>query len=549
MRTTRFALTALTVIGTLLAGGYSATAAAPTDTDQALATPARYLNQTIDWQPCLDPNHIPPGLPPGSERLQCGSYTTPRDWHHPEHGPDLTIAVSRLRPVNGQPKGTVLTNPGGPGAAGRTLPLVFLASNRTKLLDSMEIVGIDVRGTGSSSAGSCGDDNWVGQVDPRDRSDGNLDLLLSTAQLQAKFCQVKSSDLGRYITTEQTVRDLDLLRHLLGRDKVNWIGYSGGTWLGAYYATYFPNRVDKFVLDSNADFTGTWHDVFARFGLGFERRFREDYLPWVATYDSVFHLGVTGEQVRRQYESLRAALTARPVALPDGNRFTAPLLDFLFVRAMYSKSSFSAATKAFNTLIQVVAAPTDAGRQALVPVARQLAKNDDAENATFHAIMCNDMQTPLDPQGVLDESGRQGRQYPLVGYFVLIAPCTYWHRPDVQLRTPTGRGVPPVLMVQSQHDPATPYEGALRAHQRFAGSRMLTVTNEGDHGQYAFTNPCVNDTVEAFVVDGRVPTADLSCAGVGLPVPTAEAALVAAQPGNPIEQAERFSELAGPLPR
>src|SRR5690349_19781 len=267
-----------------------------------------FARQEIKWRQCSDQ--------PGLERLQCGEFTTPMDWHNPRDGKTITIAVSRTVPLNGKAKSTVFTNPGGPGGAGRTLPLVYL--NRPKLSENAEIVGIDVRGTGGSDNVTCGSYQHRLSTDWRDRSKANLDLIYGGMELQAKFCQTKSGELGRYITTEQTVRDLDLLRQLLGKKKVSWVGYSGGSWMGAYYATYFPKTLDRIVLDSNAAFTGPWQPVFDDWGMGFERRFRVDFLPWVAKYDNVYHLGRTGEEVRQVYERTRAKLAEQPVTLPDG---------------------------------------------------------------------------------------------------------------------------------------------------------------------------------------------------------------------------------------
>lgn len=519
-RRSQLIATALAV-GALLAGGVTAQAA------QA-RVPDRFLDQRIAWKACFDPANLPPGLPPGGERLECGTFTTPRDWHNPGDRNEITIAVSRLRPASGQAKGSVLTNPGGPGGPGLTLPLQFLS--RAKLVDHMEIIGIDVRGTGDSTNITCGNYDWLLPTDPRDRSRANLDLRYDMAEQQARSCQVSSGPLGKYVNTEQTVRDLDLLRHLLGREKVNWIGYSGGSWLGAFYATYFPKRVDKFVLDSNTEFTSTFQTVFSAFGLGFERRFRTDFLPWVAKYDSVYHLGTTGEQVRLNYEHTRAKLAERPVPLPDGTVVTSQLLDFLLIRTQYSKYAFPSGAADLAQLRQAVDQPGQVA--AALASGPALGRFADAGNATFHSIICNDTPFRGDRDFLIRESAELGKRYPLVGYQQLAAPCASWQRPPLRLKTPNGQGVPPLLMVQSVRDPATPLEGAVRAHQKFAGSRLLTVTDEGDHGIYSFGNPCVDDIVESFVVDGVVPPRDLSCAGMPLPAPTA--ALSATTPQRPI---------------
>ncbi|MFC6094664.1 alpha/beta hydrolase [Saccharothrix lopnurensis] len=475
------------------------------------AEPNPHLDQAIAWAPCAEPE---------LQGLECGTFTTPMDWRTPADGRAVTIAVSRLKPEGGPARGSVLTNPGGPGGAGRGLPGLF--AGRAKLVGSMEVIGIDVRGTGASGNTTCGGFDFLTITDVRDRRRANTKLIYDAAELQATACQVRSGEFGKLVNTEQTVRDLDLLRHLLGREKINWIGYSGGSWMGAYYATYFPERVDRFVLDSNVDFTSTWQDIFDNFGFGFERRFRTDFLPWVARYDGLYHLGTTAEQVRQAYETTRAKLAAAPLPVPGGGGVVdATLLDLVLVQSQYSKQMFPQAADFLAALAQATAADA---RTAPAAAATAVAQYPDAANGTLYAVLCNDTRFRHNRTTLALEAERLGRQYPLFGYYQVAAPCASWDRPALNLRKPTGRGVPPVLMVQSVRDPATPLEGAQRAHRNFAGSRLLTVTDEGDHGVYAFGNACVDDVVEAFIVDGVVPPTESTCPGVPLPDPTAPTA-------------------------
>ncbi len=367
----------------------------------------------------------------------------------------------------------------------------------------------------------------IGSTDPRDRSKANLDLLYGGMELQAKFCQTKSGELGRYVTTEQTVRDLDLLRQLLGKKKVSWLGYSGGTWMGAYYATYFPKTLDRIVIDSNAEFTGPWQPVFDDWGMGFERRFRVDFLPWVAKYDNVYHLGKTGEEVRQAYERTRAKLKEQPVTLPEG-AYNEVALDMLLRAAMYSKNSFDRAATTFARLAGAV--PAQLTAQASYP---------DASTGTLYTILCNDTPFHGGRKYLERDAVRDGARWPLFGYYQITGPCAFWDRPNVTLRQPTGIGVAPTLMVQSVRDPATPIEGARRAHQGFENSVLLTVENEGDHGIYGFGNQCVNDIVERYLVDGIAPTQDLTCPGVPLPAPGD------AQAGNALTKAHELATQFG----
>ncbi|WP_312877683.1 alpha/beta hydrolase [Lentzea indica] len=385
---------------------------------------------------------------------------------------------------------------------------------------------MDPRGTGASSNVTCGLFQPLVSTDPRDRSKANLDLLYDSMRLQAQFCQTKSGELGKHITTEQTVKDLDLLRQILGKKKVSWLGYSGGSWMGAYYATYFPKTLDRIVLDSNAEFTGPWQPVFDDWGMGFERRFRVDFLPWVAKYDHVYHLGKTGEEVRQAYERTRAKLAEQPVTLPEGTYYPVTL-DMIIRSGLYSKDMFDATAR---TLAQLAGtAARTLGAQASYP---------DAEFGTLYSIICNDTPFRGDRKYLERDAVRDGAKWPLFGYYQIMGPCAFWDRPNVNLKQLTGIGVAPTLMVQSVRDAATPLEGAQRAHKNFKNSVLLTVENEGDHGIYGFDNSCVNDIVERYLVDGVTPAKDLTCQGVPLPAPGGTA-------GNPLAKARQLATQLG----
>lgn len=534
--TTTGLLTAAALSSTLVTG----TPAAVADT-ATRGAPGQYSAQTIEWRPCF-PDGPPQDLPPGSARLECGSFTAPQNWAEPA-GPTITIAVSRLR-ASGDAEGALFTNPGGPGGAGRFVPLLFLLADRQRVLQRQDIYGIDVRGTGGSTSTSCdGGANTGLTLDPRDRSRGNTDLILDSAALVARFCQNATGDFGPNVRTDETVRDLDLLRHLIGREKINWLGYSGGTWMGAYYATYFPQRVGRFVLDANVGFTDPWQAAVDLQPLGFQRRYEQDFLPWAAKYDELLHLGTSPEQVNQTYEDLRAALAAEPLDLGMGVAMYAVDLDYLIVGAMYSKLQFQPLAETIGLLRDQAATRGDPAESP--PVTAQVREQvqrmreirahsggiqplaPDSANSTLLHIVCNDTPTPGDRESLLAESQRQGQDYPLLGWGALSNPCLTWNRPDVTLRTPDGEGVPPVLMVQNEHDPATPIEGALRARDGFAGARLLTVTDEGDHTTYASSTPndCVNKAVEDYLLDGVVPPRDSSCPGVPIPPPAPPTAL------------------------
>jgi hypothetical protein len=243
--------------------------------------------------------------------------------------------------------------------------------------------------------------------------------------------------------------------------------------------------------------------------------------------------------VNQTYEQLRAKMAANPPVL-GGTSYNGVALDNLIIGAMYSSRNFPVLAQDFDILESAVGgggAFAAHANQALLPISA------DAFLSTFTSILCNDTAWHGNSQTLIRESNQAGKKYPLLGYATISQPCLSWHRPNLKMPTPNGRNLPPILMVQDTHDPATPYEGAVLAHKAFANSRLLTVQGQGDHGVYASTgNSCVDNTVESFIVDGVVPPRDSSCAGVPLPVPTQAA------PISAVDKAAAYRAAAGSLP-
>ncbi|SNR27262.1 TAP-like protein [Haloechinothrix alba] len=539
-------LISLGSVGALLSATVPAVATpAVPDTGQP-PVPQRYTAQALDWRPCSEED-LPDARQEARELLECAEYTAPQDWTAPAEGDDVTIAVSRLPSPGGDADRSLLTNPGGPGGPGRAFPAHF--ADRDTLRAEYNVVGFDPRGTGMSTNITCnGATADLDPLDPRDRSPANIDRILRATEDAAEACQRHSGELGPLVNTRQTVRDIDLLRELLDRDRISWIGYSAGTWLGAHYTEAFPERADRFVLDSSVEFTADWQESFRRQPRGFERRWRQDFLPWIAEHHDVYGYGRSAEEARAIYERVRAQLEDEPVEI-DGTTVGPARFDERIIGSMYGKSAFPGLAEfltATRTLTGEQAGPGERAeaRRTLASVripnpprgprpltvhpetspdgdnAANPGEYDDAATASFWSIPCNETDWKGDRDSVRQESARLGEQYPLLGWGWLSQPCIFWDGEPVDLPTPTGEGVPPVLMVQSTTDPATPIEGARRAHRAFEGSAMLTVVDEGDHGLYASGNRCVDRTVEDYLVHDATPQ-DSVCKGTPLPEPRA----------------------------
>ncbi|WP_432562960.1 alpha/beta hydrolase [Kineococcus sp. SYSU DK003] len=531
------ATSALALAGPLLLAVQPATAAPsdlgtaqPTTVEQAQQqfeqrTPERYRDQDLSWATCSAEqigwlNSLVGGL-------ECASVAVPRDWNAPEEGEPLQVTISRVPQTGPRPERTIITNPGGPGGAG--LALASLGSS-VPALAGTEVIGLDVRGTGASSNLTCGADALAALSALPDYRDRSLEALALTAKGNQAAAEACADDpLKDVVTTQQTVYDIDLVRDALDRDTVDWVGYSGGTWLGTQFATHLPGRVGRFVLDSTVDATAGYQEVFDYQPMAFQRRFEQDYAPWAAAGHSVYGLGATGEEVVATYERLRASVAARPLGIP-GFQVDGVLLDALTLQSMYGKADFPTLSWFLSGVQFLDALRGPAGTGADLPagvtadlaeLARALSPEDptatESMQATFAATTCNDSQWNTDQSYWNAKGDEAGAKYPLVGYSTSSQICAYWDRPDLDLPAVDGADLPPLLIVQSRHDPATAYEGAVKTHEALGSSILLTVEDEGDHGIYGMGNPCVDAVVGDFLTTGAVPDGDLSCQGVGLP--------------------------------
>jgi pimeloyl-ACP methyl ester carboxylesterase len=437
--------------------------------------------------------------------LECATFRAPRDWHRPGAGPDITLAISRLAAADPAARRGVLLLDGGGPASNLELPEDFADKPIASVYD---LIGYDPRGIGRSSRITCLTPDEIAEytrVDMRDRSPANIARIQANAASTASKCASRSGELLRYVTTDQIVRDWDLIRALLREPKLNFLGFSAGTWFGAHYADAFPHRVGRMVLDSNTEFTATMQVVVDNQPPGFERRFNEDFLTWIAGRNDIYGYGTTAVEARNRWEARRAAM---PV--PAG-------LDNLTLLAMYHKNDFPLLAQVLSILERWDTATPSEREFAEALLALPAASPETL--AMYLAITCNDTPWTRDPDFWVRHSAELGRRYPLMGYQILFQPCVYWPYQPPPPKPVDGKGSPVILMVNSVGDPATPYAGALRAHRGFGPSRLVTILNEGDHVSYGRNdvNPCVDGVIHGYLIDGLMPLRDSTCPGLPLP--------------------------------
>ncbi|MDN5726821.1 MAG: alpha/beta hydrolase [Propionibacteriales bacterium] len=501
-----------------------------------VSIPQRYLDQKIDWQTCSFDGTIKSYLPDAPD-TNCATITVPMDWQNPDDHPDIKLAIAMSK-ATGTSRGVMLTNPGGPGGAGLTMS-ASLAISKPQMFADYDLVGFDPRGFGKSEQLRCPIDSAELEALPttpdyRERTDQTRKVEVAEAKAFAGACS--STEFSQFVSTQQTVYDMDFLRALSGSAKTNFIGYSYGTWMGTWYADTYPERVDRFVLDSNMNWVGDMQDNAESDSYSFQRRRDDMFFPWVARNDAKYTLGDSAAKVEQRYEEIRAKLVERTKAGGEGS--TGVDLDLAVLSPIYSNSRFALAAdvivamekiafggeltpeqeELINSLDDQVA---DMAPQAKLAAAREALAPQDAEvdlGAIGTVVRCNDTPYSTNIQSYLDKADADAKKYSYIGYLNTVPMCAFWPYKQ-RARLVDLQDTPKMLMVQSEGDPATATEGALESHRSTQRrTTFVGVTEEGQHGIYIDgPSPCVETIGDAFVFEGKLPEDMTMCATTPLP--------------------------------
>ncbi|MEU3299935.1 alpha/beta hydrolase [Streptomyces sp. NPDC006678] len=477
----------------------------------------RAAKQGIDWADCP----ADWGL---EKPIQCGWVSVPLDYARPD-GKQIRIAVDRIGNTGTaeERQGALVYNPGGPGASGLRFPRRVVTGNAlwAGVAKAYDFVGFDPRGVGRSSPLSCVDPQaprTAPKPDPVPGSEADKRAGRKLAAEYAAGCAERGGDLLPHLTTLNTARDLDVIRAALGERRLNFLGVSYGTYLGAVYATLFPAHVRRMVMDSvvNPRTDKIWYGVNLDQNGAFERRLT-DWMTWIAAHDDVFGIGDTEAEVRRQWEKLRAEAKRSPIGGVVG---PAELVDH-FQSAPYYDTQWAPVARVWSSYLAGDPQPLI---DAAGPHPEDTAGNAAAENSTavYTAVECADAPWPTDWETWDRDNTLLHAEHPFFTWSNawLNLPCATWPAKRQQpLEIRTGKGLPPVLLVQAERDAATPYQGALELHKRLKGSRLVTEENAGSHGITTLVNPCVNGKVEAYLLRGALDGHDTVCAPHAPPTP------------------------------
>lgn len=530
--------------------------------------PQRYLDQEVTWSTCsfdADVKRSHPQAP----TTNCAMVKVPMDWNNPGAHRDITLAIAHSK-ATGVSKGLMATNPGGPGVPGLDNS-AYLGTVKPRLFTDFDLLGFDPRGFGRSDQTQCLTtqetlDSRPSTPDHRERTQQTVDAEIAWGKIVWEACA--KDEFAQFVSSQQTSYDMDFLRVLLKAPKLNYIGYSYGSELGSWYADTYPSHVGQFVLDSNLPFSRGGQEWIAGVPKSAQRRFDTQFVPWLVRHaDQIDGLGGTPAEVKAKYESIRAELVTLVKAgtssvrgdsldnfvfndLYDNIGLVIGALDVL-VHDEYAKAPSASgkielqhidrayarlgdklreyySLEELRRLYGVTPGQTSAtASRKRTPAALPLtprpvtsAVSDELINieAGYYAVMCNDTRWSTDIAHIQRETARATAAYPFFGYVIGIPECAFWKYP-AQERVIDLKGTPRVLMVQSELDVVTHYEGALRAHRDSKrNTRFVAVDDEGQHGQYLFgPSSCVQEIGDRYVFDGIVPAKDVVCGTSPLP--------------------------------
>ncbi|MEJ8641364.1 alpha/beta hydrolase [Streptomyces sp. MS1.HAVA.3] len=487
----------------LAAAGLIATTVPLLTATQVSAAPvADYLKQKPAWHRCSSEQPA---------AYECATLKVPLDYRRPD-GRTIDLAISRLKSENPAKRhGAMLFNPGGPGGSGLDLPLLMNEAMPKDVRDQYDLIGFDPRGVGASSPISCGMDDAEQNFDRPYRPE-TFASDVTWARTVAEKCREKSGAVLPYITTRNTARDMDTIRAVLGERKISYVGYSYGTYLGAVYSQMFPERTDRFVLDSGVDPQKIWRGMIQVWATEAEPAFAR-WTQWAAERSAEYQLGDTPKAVSDTFWGLVERADREPIDF-EGQKVDGDLI-------RTARGVFFYPSQATPLIVALKAAaegkPIPPGVNA-AELKRLLTGGQAAEPATdngtaaFWAVVCGDTGNwPRYTEQYERDAAKDKIKYPLYGDFASnIKPCAFWDRP-VESATPMHKKAN-VLTVQNEWDSQTPLSSGQGLHRALKGSRMVLAAGGEGHGVYLFDPAsCANAPVNSYLATGRLPAEDVTC--------------------------------------
>lgn len=464
----------------------------------------QYYGQDVDWTDC------------GAN--WCGTITAPMDWFgQGEETIELAVTVA---PATGEREGAILYNPGGPGASGVDYVQQYADYLiRPEVREHYDLVGFDPRGVGQSTPISCYDDpkelyDWLWEIPegpaPEPLSDEDLQQQLESAQWFADSCLEHTGDYLQHIGTEQVASDMDLMRALLGEDRLDYLGVSYGTLIGSTYADLFPENVGRMVLDAavapdSTDFDGTLYQA-----AGFELAYGNFAADCLQQADCPFEAD-TEEGVLAETRALIDDLDEDPIPVADGRELGSSAFFVAIAANLYADFQWQALRAIIGDVLE------GSGESAFQAADEYYGVNPDgtfADNSleALIAVNCLDYPAVTDWDEIRANAERILAAAPTLGPdFIGLGSCAAW--PFEATREPheiTAPGAEPIIVIGGRNDPATPYQQAVDLADMLESGVLISVDAEG-HGQYGQGDACVDEPVDEYFLTGVAPTGPIDC--------------------------------------
>ncbi|MFF5255608.1 alpha/beta hydrolase [Streptomyces leeuwenhoekii] len=479
--------------------------ALPRSTPSALAP---YYGQKLRWRDC--------GVP----GFQCATMKAPLDYAEPSGG-DVRLAVARKKATDpGRRLGSLLVNPGGPGGSAvgylqQYAGIGYPAEVRARY----DIVAVDPRGVARSEPVECLDgpkmDAYT-QTDVTPDDGREADVLVDAYKRFADGCRANAPKLLRHVSTVEAARDMDILRAVLGDPKLTYVGASYGTFLGATYAGLFPDRTGRLVLDGAMDPSLPARRLNLEQTAGFETAFRSFAEDCVRRADCP--LGGRGTTPARAGQTLKAffdRLDTRPIPAGDsaGRQLTESLATTGVITAMYDEGAWQQLREALASAMR----RNDGA--ALLTLSDSYYEREPSGGysnlmSANAAVNCLDLPAAFaSPQEVREGLPAFEKASPVFGESLAWASlnCAYWPvKPTGEPHRIKAQGAPPILVVGTTRDPATPYRWARSLAGQLASGRLLTYDGDG-HTAYGRGSSCVDSTINAYLLRGTAPADGKRC--------------------------------------
>jgi pimeloyl-ACP methyl ester carboxylesterase len=466
----------------------------------------------IQWTDCETEPSDESRVPPGAE---CGMLSVPVDYAKPD-GEVARIAVIRI-PATGNKIGSLVVNPGGPGESGVEGAASLVAALPQPLRERFDVVGFDPRGVANSTpAVWCNSDadNDRLRADPQvDYSPEGVEHIESETKAFVQRCVDKmGTEFLANVGTASVVKDLEALRVALGDEKLTYLGYSYGTRIGSLYAEAYPDKVRAMVLDGAVDPNADPTEANVRQAAAFQTAFN-DYAADCAATDPDCPLGTDPAKAVDIYRSMVDPLVENPAETTDPRGLSYSDAIVGTILPLYSPNLWRHLTKALGEL-------KDGKGDTMLMLADLYMGRDDQghyNNSTDVRVTVNCVDKPAvkDREKVVEEDRRVREAAPFMSYgeFTGHAPmgtCAFWPVPiTTQPHEIKGTGLPPILVISTTNDPATPYQAGVDLAKQLGGTLL---TYEGTQHTVVFQgNPCVDGIAETYLIDVFVPSPDTRC--------------------------------------